>query len=91
MGYGPRFFCFWHMYKIGINPGKIPYGSGNDFGGEMRDNYAMEEMMKHLETIGLPAEERERVRARYRDDPEGLRRYVLYMRAAYDDRHEYLD
>lgn len=51
----------------------------------------MEEMIKQLENIGLQAEERERIRAYYRNDPEGLRCYVMYMRALLDDRHEYMD
>ena len=51
----------------------------------------MDEMMKVLKRLGLPAEERKRIRAYYNDDPDGLRDYVLYMRAILDDRHEYLD
>lgn len=48
-------------------------------------------MIQTLEAIGVNAEERERIRAEYTNDPEGLRRLVLYMRAELDDRHEYLD
>ena len=51
----------------------------------------MEEMMKTLETIGFPADELNRIRAYYAGDPEGLSHYVRYVRAMFDDRHEYLD
>ena len=50
----------------------------------------MGEMILVLEKMGFPQNETERVRAFYRDDPEGLRDYVLYMRAILDDRHEYI-
>ena len=52
-------------------------------------NYAMKELMKMLEKLGLTAEERDRICAYYTGDPDGLRAYVLYMRAMLDDRHEY--
>lgn len=57
---------------------------------QISDNHAMEEMILVLEKMGFPQNETERVRAFYRDDPEGLRDYVLYMRAILDDRHEYI-
>jgi len=60
------------------------------FVGEKWDNIGMKEMMKVLKRLGLPARERKRIEAYYRDDPEGLRDYVLYMRAILDDRHEYV-
>lgn len=47
--------------------------------------------MKTLKKLGVPAEERRRIRAYYRDDTDGLRAYVLYMRAILDDGHEYVD
>lgn len=50
----------------------------------------MDKMIQTLEKIGLPADEIRRVAEYYRDDPDGLRRYVLYMQALFDDRHEYL-
>jgi len=57
---------------------------------DLRDNIDMNEMIETLEKLGLPASELKRIRAYYRDDPNGLREYVLYMRAMLDDRHEYL-
>lgn len=51
----------------------------------------MDELIKKLNALGLPAGERKRVLAYYQGDPEGLRAYVLYMRAMLDDRHEYVD
>ena len=51
----------------------------------------MEEMIKTLRRIGLPGEEIERIKAYYRNDFDGLKSYVLYMRAMFDDYHEYLD
>ena len=50
----------------------------------------MEELKKLLKQIGIPAKERKRILAYYRDDPIGLKDYVLYMRAELDDRHEYI-
>lgn len=50
----------------------------------------MEELIQTLIEIGLPSEERERIREYYRDDELGLRHYVRYMRALFDDRHEYV-
>ena len=46
--------------------------------------------MEILKELGIPANERKRLRAYYRDDPIGLRDYVLYMQAILDDRHEYI-
>ena len=54
------------------------------------DNMGMEEMIKTLRRIGLPGEEIERIKAYYRNDLDGLKCYVLYMRALFDDRHEYV-
>lgn len=51
----------------------------------------MEQLLKTLAEIGLPPAEVRRVGEYYRDDEDGLRSYVLYMRAMLDDRHEYLD
>ena len=53
-------------------------------------NFGMKELLKELKRLGIPADERRRIRAYYRDDPIGLREYVLYMRAILDDRHEYV-
>ena len=57
---------------------------------DLSDNITMKELMQMLKALGLPAEERKRIRAYYIDDPDGLRQYVLYMRAIHDDRHEYI-
>ena len=54
------------------------------------DNIDMEEMIKTLRRIGLPSEEIERIKAYYRNDLDGLKHYVLYMRALFDDCHEYI-
>lgn len=53
-------------------------------------NFGMEVLIKHLEEIGLPAAEIERVKRYYGNDIDGLSEYVLYMRAMFDDRHEYI-
>ena len=50
----------------------------------------MEELMATLERIGIPADERKRIQEYYGDDLDGLSEYVLYMRIALDDWHEYL-
>ena len=55
------------------------------------DNICMEQMIDTLKRIGLPPEEIARVTTYYGSDMDGLRQYVLYMRAMFDDRHEYLD
>jgi hypothetical protein len=44
-----------------------------------------------LVKIGLPAAEIERVKRYYANDIDGLSEYVLYMKAMFDDRHEYVD
>lgn len=54
------------------------------------DNMGMEEMIKTLRRIGLPDKEIERIKTYYRNDLDGLRSYVLYMRALFDDYHEYM-
>lgn len=51
----------------------------------------MEEMITILCRIGLSADEVARIKEQYLDDLDGLKRYVMYMRAMFDDRHEYLD
>ena len=51
----------------------------------------MKQIIETLKRIGLPAEEIARVTTYYGSDMDGLRDYVLYMRAVLDDRHEYLD
>lgn len=50
----------------------------------------MEQLLKVLESLGLPANEVERIRQYYRNDLDGLRDYVIFMRAMLDDRHEYV-
>jgi hypothetical protein len=51
----------------------------------------MDDLIEMLVKIGLPAAEIERVKRYYGNDIDGLSAYVLYMRAMFDDRHEYLD
>ena len=51
----------------------------------------MEEMIRVLEKLGLPSDEIERIRNYYRDDLDGLTRYVLYMRAMFDDFYQYCE
>ena len=50
----------------------------------------MEELLEMLRNIGFPTNEVERIAVQYRDDLDGLKHYVLYVRALFDDRHEYL-
>ena len=50
----------------------------------------MEEMIQTLRKIGLPADEIERIKGYYESDVDGLRQYVLFMRALFDDYHEYV-
>lgn len=57
---------------------------------EICDNLTMNELIETLVKIGLPAAEIERVKHYYGNDIDGLNAYVLYMRAMFDDRHEYL-
>lgn len=54
------------------------------------DNLAMDDLIEMLVKIGLPAAEIERVKRYYGNDIDGLSAYVLYMRAMFDDRHEYV-
>lgn len=54
------------------------------------DNIDMEEMIKTLRRIGLPGEEIERIKTYYRNDLDGLKSYVLFMSALFDDCHEYV-
>lgn len=51
----------------------------------------MEEMIERLEQIGFTRETCNRIRERYSGDEDGLRNYVLFCVALFDDRHEYLD
>lgn len=50
----------------------------------------MDEMMKRLEQIGFARETCDRIRERYDGDEDGLRKYVIFCVALFDDRHEYL-
>lgn len=50
----------------------------------------MEQMIEILKSIGLPADEITRVTAYYGSDIDGMKQYVLYMKAMFDDRHEYI-
>lgn len=54
-------------------------------------NGGMEKLLKTLSEIGMPDAEVQRIREYYRDDEAGLRDYVTYIRAMFDDRHEYVD
>ena len=51
----------------------------------------MKELIRILKALGIPAEERKEIQAAYRDDPIGLREYVLYMRAILDDHAQYYE
>lgn len=46
--------------------------------------------MKILESIGASASEIEQICSHYKTDQSGMCDYYLYLRAAYDDRHEYV-
>ena len=50
----------------------------------------MNDMIAVLKRLGFDDHECERIREQYRDDLDGLAMYVLYMRAMFDDRHEYV-
>ena len=50
----------------------------------------MDKMFETLKNIGLPDEEIARIKAYYTNDPDGLRDYLLYVQALFDDRHEYI-
>lgn len=50
----------------------------------------MDELLKRLEKIGFARETCERIRERYNGDEAGLRSYVLFCVALFDDRHEYV-
>ena len=50
----------------------------------------MDDLIEMLVKIGLPAAEIERVKRYYANDIDGLSEYVLYMKAMFDDRHEYV-
>jgi hypothetical protein len=45
----------------------------------------MDDMMRVLERLGIPADERRRIQEYYGDDLDGLSEYVLYMRMMMDD------
>ena len=51
----------------------------------------MEKTIETLKRIGLPDAEIMRVLKYYADDTNGLQQYVLYMRAMFDDQHEFVD
>jgi hypothetical protein len=51
----------------------------------------MEELIRTLELIGVSADECALIRAYYGNNIDSLREHVLYMRALFDDRHEYVD
>ena len=50
----------------------------------------MEKMLETLAKIGFPNDEIARIKAYYTNDPDGLRDYLLYVQALFDDRHEYI-
>ena len=54
-------------------------------------NFGMDELLQRLEKIGFTRETCERIRERYDGDEKGLRDYVLFCVALFDDRHEYMD
>lgn len=51
----------------------------------------MEELLQKLKKIGFTPETCERIKSRYDGDVEGLRKYVLFCVALFNDRHEYMD
>lgn len=51
----------------------------------------MEQLLKTLSNIGIPDFEIQRIREYYKNDEAGLFDYVKYIRAMFDDRHEYMD
>lgn len=51
----------------------------------------MEKLIELLETLGYTADETQQICAAYIRDPDGVMEYFLYLRAIFDDRHEYLD
>ena len=54
-------------------------------------NFGMEGLLQRLESIGFTRETCERIQDRYDGDEKGLREYVLFCVALFDDRHEYMD
>ena len=50
----------------------------------------MEEMISALRQIGVPDDDCNRLRRKYRDDLDGLAMYVLCMKALFGDQHEYV-
>ena len=50
----------------------------------------MNELQEELKRLGLPENELARVSAYYGDDYEGLAMYVLFMKAMFDDAHQYV-
>ena len=56
----------------------------------MRDNKGMEDLLQRLEIIGFSRDTCERIKERYDGDYDGLKSYVLYCVALFDDRHEYV-
>lgn len=57
---------------------------------EKWDNIPMNTIIDELRKIGLPEEEIFRILTCYQNDFDGLQHYYLYMRAMFDDRHEYV-
>ena len=51
----------------------------------------MGKLLEILKIIGVSAEETERICALYEQDPDGVMEYYLYLRAVFDDRHEYVE
>ena len=58
---------------------------------EKWDNSGMEELLERLEKIGFSHESCEQIKDRYDGDEDGLKSYVRFCIALFDDRHEYLD
>ena len=54
-------------------------------------NYSMEELIKTLENIGIPATDLAEIQEHYRDNIIGLKEYVMLMRMMFDDRKEFVD
>ena len=50
----------------------------------------MKELIDTLKKLGYTSEQIRTLRAKYMDDPEGFRVYVLYTKAVFDDSHEWI-
>ena len=70
-----RFLVVFHVFSDNLGEG------GN----------SVDDMMMTLERIGVPENERKRIKEYYGDDLDGMSEYVLYMRAMLDDFDQYYE